>query len=80
MPGKTTEFQRKENLILKGPHTDSADLETNTKTPERKVHSSLVKLTHLLRLEHISERQEAAEPTPHRTPGTETLVATITVT
>ena len=76
MPGKTTEFQRKENLILKGPHTDSPDLETNTKTPERKVHSPLVEDTHLLSSEHISEAG-VAWPTPLRT---ETLVAVVIVT
>ena len=56
MPRKTIEIQGRENF-LKGPHIYSLDQETSTKTPDRKGHSPLVKETHLLSSECISERQ-----------------------
>ena len=64
MPSETIELQGKENTLLRGLCTDSLDLETSTKTPDRKVHSPLKKETHLLSLEYILERQEAAGPMP----------------
>ena len=66
MPRKIIELQGKKHLLLKGPCTDSLDLETSPKTLDRKVHNLLVKETHLLSLEHILESQEAAGPTPTR--------------
>ena len=60
MPRKTIELQGKENQPLKGPQADSLDVEITTKTPDRKVHSPLVKETHLLSSECISQEQEAA--------------------
>ena len=77
MPRKTIELQENENLFLKGPLPDSLDLITSTETPDRKMHSTLVKETHLPSLKLTLERQVAAGAPPL---GTETLTAAIFVT
>ena len=64
IPKNTKEPQRKKNLLLKGPHTDSLDPEASTTAPDRKLHSPSVKEIHLPSSEFIPERQEAAGPSP----------------